>query len=119
MGCECSRDVREKRIEQVNCYLDNLRKDIARHPVLVYSVSNCPSSTKAKQLLKKEAVVFEYFELDLLDCLDIVVALQTVTQANKTPYVFLKGRYIGGTTELEAMLASGEFKRICEEPKEA
>mmetsp|Transcript_9970 Transcript_9970/g.19738 ORF Transcript_9970/g.19738 Transcript_9970/m.19738 type:complete len:118 (+) Transcript_9970:72-425(+) len=117
MGCECSGGLREKRIEQVTCYLDKLRRDVARHPVLLYSTTTCQASLKAKQLLKKEAVVFEYFELDLMDCLELVVALQTLTQATKTPYVFLKGLYIGGTTELEEMLNTGEFKRICEGSK--
>jgi glutaredoxin len=80
--------------------------------VLVYSVSTCPASLKAKQLLKQDAVVFEYFELDLLDSIDLVLALQTMTQQTKTPFVFVSGVYIGSTPELEEHLRSGELKRM-------
>jgi glutaredoxin len=80
--------------------------------VLIYSVSTCPASLKAKQLLKQEAVVFEYFELDLLDSIDLVLALQTMTQETKTPYVFVNGVYVGSTAELEELLHSGELKRM-------
>jgi glutaredoxin len=114
MGCQGSRDHSEKHVEQVNCYLDHLKRDLGRYPVLVYSVSTCQASSRAKELLKHEAVVFEYFELDLLDCLDLVLALHTLTQSDKTPYVFVRGKYVGSTAELDHLLTSGEFKLLNE-----
>ena len=84
--------------------------------MLIYSKSFCEPSRIAKQLLRKKAIPFEYFELDNMnDDGQAHSALQTFTGKKSTPYVFIQGKYYGSLSELQKGLSSGDLVRKLKE----
>ena len=98
MGCQCSTFDKhsEARIDLIEPFSEIIRSQINEYQVLIYSKSYCEQSRIAKQLLRKNSLQFEYFELDNMnDDGQAQSALQTFTGKQATPYVFLSGKYYG------------------------
>ena len=70
--------------------------------ITVYSESNCPNCTAAKQLLEKEGLA--YTELSLDD--DSVRAdfVEKHPDLRQMPQVFVNGQRVGGLAGLQAFL---------------
>lgn len=70
--------------------------------ITVYSKSNCPNCTAAKQLLEKEGLA--YTELNLDD--DSVRAdfVEKHPDLRQMPQVFVNGQRVGGLAGLQACL---------------
>lgn len=114
MGCQCSTFDKhsEARIDLTEPFSEIIRSQINEYQVLLYSKSFCEQSRLAKQLLRKNSIQFEYFELDNMnDDGQAQSALQTFTGKKATPYVFICGKFYGGLKELQKGLETGEFKK--------
>lgn len=122
MGCQCSKHEKlyEERIDG-DCFVDLIKRQIADYPVLLYSRTICPSSSKVKQLLRKHGIQFEYFELDNMSTIyidedaNILRALHIITSKRAAPFVFMNGKYVGGYegnlySEVEQILSNGKVE---------
>ena len=107
MGCRCSSYHSNLEIEaDLNESLSDIIRTQAReYPVLIYSQLDCGPSSQSKELLKKNHIEFEYFELDHMSESDQVLRiLQNMTGQKSTPYVFMNSRYLGGLAELRSAI---------------
>lgn len=107
MGCQCSfalkNDLKDELLTDPLLLL--LKEHFAEYEVLLYTISDCAASSGAKSLLKAHALSFEYFDLDLLnDHGELHNKLRVITAQSSTPYVFLRGKYLGGLEELRTSL---------------
>ena len=70
-------------------------------PVVMFAKSYCPHCLKAKEVLKKNQVATYVIELD--ERKDGTWIQQALTQKYRqatVPYVFVKGRFIGGASDI-------------------
>lgn len=122
MGCQCSNYDKhsEAKIDLTEPFSDVIKAQIGEYQVLLYSKSSCENSRLAKQLLRKNMIKFEYFELDNMnDDGQAQSALQTFTGKKSTPYLFVKGTFYGGLKELQKGVNSGDvLKRLSENGNE-
>ncbi|HUJ00691.1 MAG TPA: glutathione peroxidase [Usitatibacter sp.] len=79
----------------------------APEPVLVFAKRGCPYCARAKQLLSERGTVFE--EVTLGDGIT-TSALRAVSGKGTVPQVFIGGRLIGGSEELEKHFAAQDRK---------
>jgi glutaredoxin-like protein len=75
--------------------------------VLVFTKRGCPFCARAKQLLAEHGMVFE--EVTLGDGIT-TSALRAVSGKGTAPQVFIGGRLIGGSEDLEKYLAAQDRK---------
>jgi glutaredoxin len=118
MGCQCSTFDKhsEAKIDLTEPFSEIIKSQINEYQVLLYSRSYCEQSRIAKQLLRKNLLQFEYFELDNMnDDGQAQSALQTFTGKKSTPYVFITGKYYGGLKELQQGVESGDFQKKIKE----
>lgn len=85
---------------------------IASNRVMLFTKSYCPYSIKARRLLKRLKIRFEFIDLDRLDMgIEIHQELRKRTGGHATvPSVWVNGRFIGGCNELARHLLQDEEK---------
>lgn len=118
MGCQCSSFDKhsEAKIDLTEPFSEIIKSQISEYQVLLYSKSFCENSRLAKQLLRKNGIPFEYFELDNMnDDGQAQSALQTFTGKKSTPYVFISGKFFGSLKELQKGVESGDLQRKVKE----
>ena len=112
MGCQCSTFDKhsEAKIDLIEPFSEIIKSQITEYQVLLYSKSFCDQSRIAKQLLRKSAIQFEYFELDNMnDDGQAQSALQTFTGKKATPYIFINAKFYGGLKELQKGIESTDI----------
>lgn len=71
--------------------------------IVIYSKSNCPNCTTAKQLLKSKGL--EYSERDLTnDLVKQAELFAAYPDARQMPQIFIDGQRVGGLAGLQAAL---------------
>ena len=70
--------------------------------ITIYTKSNCPNCTTAKQLLKSKGL--EYQEQNVEDPVTWLELLGKFPSARQLPQIFYKGERIGGLAGLQAWL---------------
>jgi len=80
------------------------------HTVEIYTKNWCPYCARAKAQLNRLGVRFT--EIDVTD--DLVREKEMVERANRTsvPQIFFGEHHVGGSDDLAAVVASGEFERL-------
>lgn len=85
---------------------------IAANDVFVASKSYCPHCSSAKRLLAKVTPNAYVLELDTMeDGDDIQQALAKITGQRTVPNIFIKGKHIGGNSDLQA-LGESQIKKL-------
>lgn len=85
---------------------------IATNDVFVASKSYCPHCSSAKRLLEKVTPNAYVLELDTMeDGDDIQQALAKITGQRTVPNIFIKGKHIGGNSDLQA-LGESQIKKL-------
>lgn len=97
-----------------------VRSLVASHPVLIFSKSYCPYSTRAKEALAAAvpagAPPPTVVELDLReDGVALQAALEAATGRSTVPNVFLGGHPVGGSDEVAALAAEGKLDSLVRE----
>ncbi|CAJ0602505.1 unnamed protein product [Cylicocyclus nassatus] len=79
-----------------------VKAEVAKHPVVVYTKNYCPYCTKAKNELKQDGVT--YVEKDLSDASQNAhtKGLMELTHCKTVPQIFVCGKFIGGYAEMHA-----------------
>lgn len=75
--------------------------------VVVYLTAWCPYCHAAKRLLGARGIAYESYDVDGNG--EARAWLRTATKQNTVPQIFIKGRSIGGYTELAALDAKGKL----------
>ncbi|KAJ1965786.1 hypothetical protein GGI12_000531 [Dipsacomyces acuminosporus] len=94
-----------------------IRQLIKRNRVMVFSKTYCPYSRRAKALLSwyktDGGLEFAVLEADLeSDPLAVKTALSRISGRATFPNVFVDGKSIGGSDDIQAMHASGELAAL-------
>ncbi|MDH4480333.1 MAG: glutaredoxin domain-containing protein [Rhodoferax sp.] len=93
--------------------VDEVKVAIAAHPVVVVGMSLNPMPKKARAALVKAGVAHEYLEYgSYFNTWRKRNALKMWTGWPTFPMVFVKGVLVGGATDLETLIASGELKKM-------
>lgn len=93
---------------------------IAVNDVVVVGMAMNPMPKKARQLLDGQRVAYKYLEYgSYLNTWRRRNALKMWTGWPTLPMVFVRGVLIGGATDLEKLIASGELARMLGGPANA
>jgi glutaredoxin 3 len=84
---------------------------MADSQVMIYTTDYCPYCTRAKNLLKNLNIPFEE---KLLTTREEINELKQRTKMMTVPQIFIKGKLIGGYTELSALYDDGELEKLME-----
>jgi glutaredoxin 3 len=101
---------------------DCLQAMIAKFPVLVFSKNYCPHCKQAIELFDLEGVkgTNNLHVIDLMqyeNYSDIQDTLAKMTNRRTVPNIFVGGRNLGGTTEVEGMQQTGKLRGYLERAK--
>lgn len=78
-------------------------------PVQIFGKRTCDASARAVQYLREHSVVARMIELDDPDNRGLEDRLVRETKRYATPWIFVRGRYIGGLDELAALEKAGKL----------
>ena len=70
--------------------------------ITIYTKSNCPNCTTAKQLLKSKGL--EYFEIDCDNPYEFDGLREKYPEAKQLPQIIINGQRVGGLAGLQAAL---------------
>ena len=99
-----------------------IRQEIAKTPVVVYSKDYCPYCTRAKTLLDKIGVTCKVVEINQMEGdtgLQIQATLYKMTSQKTVPNIFVGGNSIGGNSELQALYQAGKLANMLDDAKVA
>ena len=105
----------------VRGYVANLHGDIVRevqaavaaHPVVVVGMGMNPMPKRARKALDEAGVSYHYMEYgNYLNTWRQRNALKLWTGWPTFPMVFVRGVLVGGATDVEKLIASGELKTM-------
>jgi glutaredoxin-related protein len=86
---------------------------VAAHAVVVVGMAQNPAPKKARRLLEGAGIAFHYLEYgSYFNTWRRRNALKMWTGWPTFPMVFVKGTLVGGASDLEALLLSGELKKM-------
>ncbi|XP_022137238.1 glutaredoxin-C1 [Momordica charantia] len=87
----------KKSKEELEMALNEAKKIISSHPVVVFSKTYCGFCTRVKQLLTQLGASYKVIELDQQSDGDTIQsALEEWTGQSTVPNVFIGGKHIGG-----------------------
>lgn len=93
--------------------VDEVIAAVAAHPVVVVGMKQNPFPRKAKKALTAAGIDFHYLEYgSYLNTWRKRTAIKMWSGWPTLPMIFVNGTLIGGATDLEKMLASGDFKQL-------
>ena len=105
--------IREKISAHQQEIVREVQAAIAAHPVVVVGMGQNPMPKKARKVLAAAAVPYHYMEYgNYFNTWRKRNALKIWTGWPTFPMVFVKGVLVGGATDVEALLASGEIKKM-------
>lgn len=86
---------------------------IEQHDLVVVGMTMNPFPARARKLLDQQGIKYEYLGLgSYLSQWRIRLALKMWTGWPTFPMIFVKGTLIGGFTELQRLVESGELQRL-------
>ncbi|XP_054267651.1 uncharacterized protein LOC128989995 isoform X2 [Macrosteles quadrilineatus] len=86
---------------------------ISSDTVVIFSKSYCPYCRMAKEVFDKLKLKYTVIELDERDDGgEVQDVLGEMTGARSVPRVFLKGKFIGGGTEVKDLYGKGELQKM-------
>jgi len=106
--------------EQIATYhhemIDEATQAIAKHAVVVIGMKQNPFPKRARKALDDHGTVFHYLEYgSYLNGYRRRLALKMWTGWSTFPMIFVKGTFVGGALDIEALIASGELDRMLSE----
>lgn len=85
-------------------------------PAQVYGEHSCPWTGRARSLLETAGVDFDFVDLDLPDNNALKSWLIAETKQHTNPYVFLRGRFIGGYNALDEIARLAQLEAYTRAP---
>ncbi|RYZ03409.1 MAG: glutaredoxin [Myxococcales bacterium] len=81
-------------------------------PAQVFGRSSCPWSGRAVALLESARIEHSYFELDSYGGDAVLQDLKLETKQDTVPFVFVRGRFIGGYNALDEVHRLGQLEYL-------
>jgi glutaredoxin len=81
-------------------------------PAQVFGRRSCPWSGRALALLESNRVEHSYFDLDTYGGDSVLRELKQETKQDTVPYVYLRGRFIGGYNALDEIQRLGQLEYL-------
>ncbi len=105
--------IRDKIASNQADLVEEVETAVKTHPVVVVGMSQNPYPKKARKLLAQKGIAFEYLEYgSYLGPWRRRNVLKMWTGWPTFPMVFVKGTLVGGATELEQLIDSGELEKL-------
>jgi monothiol glutaredoxin len=110
--------IREKVAGHHRAIIDEVQGAVAAHDVVVVGMGINPFPKRACKALKAAGVAFHYLGYgSYFGDWRRRTALKMWTGWPTFPMIFVKGTFVGGATDLEALIASGELKKLLAGPR--
>ncbi len=81
-------------------------------PAQVFGRESCPWSGRVVALLESNRVQHSYFDLDAYGGESVLRELKLETKQETVPYVFVRGRFIGGYNALDELQRLGQLEYL-------
>ncbi len=81
-------------------------------PAQVFGRASCPWSGRAVALLESARVDHSYFELDSYGGDEVLLELRVETKQDTVPFVFVRGRFVGGYNALDEIHRLGQLEYL-------
>ena len=81
-------------------------------PVQVFGRESCPWSGRVIALLESNRIEHSYFDLDGYGSDSVVRELKQETKQETVPYVYVRGRFIGGYNALDELHRLGQLEYL-------
>ena len=105
--------VREKIATNHHDIVEEVQAAVAAHDVVVVGMKQNPHPKQARKALDAAGIPYHYLEYgSYLNTWRRRTALKIWTGWPTFPMVFVRGVLVGGATDLEALIASGELDRM-------
>ena len=105
--------VRDKIANNHRDIVDEVIAAVAAHDVVVVGMKQNPNPKRARKALRAKNIDHHYLEYgSYLNTWRRRTALKMWTGWPTFPMVFVKGNLVGGANDLEALIKSGELKRL-------
>lgn len=78
-------------------------------PAQIFGRESCPWTSRAVALMEREGASFEFVDLDTPENAMLSSWLVVETKQNTNPYVFLRGRFVGGFNALDEITRLGQL----------
>jgi glutaredoxin len=82
-------------------------------PAQVFGRASCPWSGRAVALLESARIEHTYFELDSYGGETVLRDLKLETKQDTVPFVFVRGRFVGGYNALDEIQRLGQLEYLC------
>lgn len=93
--------------------VDEVKAAVAAHAVVVVGMKQNPFPRKARKILREQKIDFHYLEYgSYLNTWRRRTALKMWTGWPTLPMIFVKGVLIGGATDLQKLVDSGELTKL-------
>jgi glutaredoxin 3 len=79
-------------------------------PAQIYGKESCPWTGRARTVLERAKVDFDYIDLEQQEHEKFLPLLATETHQNTVPYVYLRGQFIGGYNALAEIERLGQLE---------
>mgnify|MGYP001567656063 CR=1 FL=1 len=105
--------IRAKIADNHRDIVDEVRAAVREHDVVVVGMKQNPAPRRARRALRAAGIPFHYVEYgSYLGPWRRRNALKMWTGWATFPMIFVKGTLVGGADQIEALLASGELRRM-------
>lgn len=105
--------IRERVASQHHSIVEEVQAAVAANPVVVVGMGMNPMPKKARAALAAAGVPCKYLEYgNYFNTWRRRNALKMWTGWPTFPMVFVKGTLVGGAADLQALIASGELKKL-------
>lgn len=81
-------------------------------PVQVFGRRSCPWSGRVLALLESNRIEHGYFDLDAYGAESVLRELKLETKQDTVPFVFVRGRFIGGYNALDELHRLGQLEYL-------
>jgi glutaredoxin len=81
-------------------------------PAQVFGRASCPWSGRVVALLQSARIEYSYFDLDGYGSDSVLRELKLETKHETVPYVFVRGRFIGGYNALDELHRLGQLEYL-------
>lgn len=105
--------IREKVAMNRVSIVKEVQEAVAAHDIVIVGMAINPAPRKARKLLDAAGIPYKYMEYgSYLRDWRRRTALKMWTGWQTFPMIFVKGTFIGGASDLQQLLESGELQRL-------
>ena len=105
--------IREKVASNRVAIVDEVKTAVAAHDVVIVGMAINPAPRKARKLLDAAGIKYKYMEYgSYFRDWRRRTALKMWTGWQTFPMIFVKGTFIGGASDMQKLMESGELQRL-------